>query len=497
MSSIKKKTDISEKERAFVFAGGGSLGAYEAGAYKSIYEILKKRDEAQGIKGKAVFDIIAGTSIGAMNAAVLVSYVVENGTYEGSAQRLADFWEYLCADSMIESNPFFRSWWDYWHFITKDSATGEAARRFYSTKEFATYGVPNVFYPFMPSPDKRFLHPFNTWFQYSNEPLKRSLERFVRFPISTSYEDDQPRLILTAVDVADGIPVAFDSYPKEGGHKYTGYGRFISHDGKDIGFEHVIRYDDGITSDQVMASGSLPINFDYTKIEVESYNYDHSSRKDNVGNSTRGNNGASNIGGTDSLYIKEIRRFWDGGLMTNTPLMQLVLLHRYFWYRVKGIKDNVPRLVICVINLHPTAQPEVPGDYDGALNRKSDISFSDRSHQEEATLMLISDYVGLIRSLINLAKEGGIKEERINNLLDQPTRLRGWLYQPKNIRETIEGRFEIDEVIRIGRRNDPHTISDKIFDFSRGTIKGLLKDGYDDTKIELENRVRAELEKIR
>ncbi|MGA6991707.1 MAG: hypothetical protein WBX81_14920 [Nitrososphaeraceae archaeon] len=106
----------------------------------------------------------------------------------------------------------------------------------------------------------------------------------MRFPISTNYEDDQPRLILTAVDVAEGIPVTFDSYPKEDGHSYTGYGRFISHDGKDIGFEHVIRYDDGITADQVMASGSLPINFDYTKIEVESYNYNHYSRKDNGGN---------------------------------------------------------------------------------------------------------------------------------------------------------------------------------------------------------------------
>ena len=77
---------IPEKQRAFVFAGGGSLGAYEAGAYKSIYEFIKKRDEAQGIRDKAVFDIIAGTSIGAMNAAVLVSYVVENGTNEGSAE---------------------------------------------------------------------------------------------------------------------------------------------------------------------------------------------------------------------------------------------------------------------------------------------------------------------------------------------------------------------------------------------------------------------------
>ena len=183
--------------------------------------------------------------------------------------------------------------------------------------------------------------------------------------------------------------------------------------------------------------------------------------------------------------------------MAKTPLMPFVLLHRKFWYRVKGIKDNVPRLVIGIVNLHPTAQPEIPGDYDGALNRKSDISFSDRSRQEESILMLISDYVRLIRSLINLAQEGGIKEERINDLLDQPTRLRGLLYQPKKIRETIEGRFEIDEVIRIERRNDPHTISDKIFDFSRGTIKSLLQNGYDDAKSELENRLRAELQKVR
>jgi len=82
--------------------------------------------------------------------------------------------------------------------------------------------------------------------------------------------------------------------------------------------------------------------------------------------------------------------------------------------------------------------------------------------------------------------------------LDQPTRIRGLLlYQPKKIRESIEGRFEIDEVIRIERRNDAHTISDKISDFSRGMIKSLFEDGYLDAKIELENRFRAELEKIR
>ena len=45
----------------------------------------------------------------------------------------------------------------------------------------------------------------------------------------------------------------------------------------------------------------------------------------------------------------------------------------------------------------------------------------------------------------------------------------------------IEGRFDIDHIIRIERKNDEHTISDKTFDFSSGTITQLLKDGYADT----------------
>ena len=80
-------------------------------------------------------------------------------------------------------------------------------------------------------------------------------------------------MLLGAVDVVDGIPVTFDSYPKEDGSRKTGYERFISHnnDVKETRFEHVIRYDKGITSHHVIASGSYPVNFDFAKIEVESY----------------------------------------------------------------------------------------------------------------------------------------------------------------------------------------------------------------------------------
>ena len=268
MSNNKNYT-IPTKERALVLQGGGSLGAYEAGAYKGIYEFLSKWDKDHGKENKTTFDIIAGTSIGAINSAVLVSYVIENQTYEGSAERLIDFWHYLSKESKVDKNPFFEMWWDYLHKINKNTATAEAARRYYSAKEFAYYGVPNAFVPNSPTYDKKFFDPDNVWYRYSNEPLKKSLERFVKFPIATTEEADQPRLLLVAVDVAEGIPVTFDSHAAEDGSRKSEYGQFLKKDEKNPLFKYTIRYNEGITADHVIASGSFPVNFEYRKILVE------------------------------------------------------------------------------------------------------------------------------------------------------------------------------------------------------------------------------------
>ncbi|MGA7368092.1 MAG: patatin-like phospholipase family protein [Nitrososphaeraceae archaeon] len=471
--------DIPEKERAIVLQGGGSLGAYEAGAYRALYESLSEKDTKEGRKGRSTFDIVAGTSIGAINAAVLVSYVVENHTYEGSAERLIDFWNYLSKESMVDTNPFFKPWWDYWHAINREIATGEAARRYFSAKEFAIFGVPNVFYPHRPTHDSRFYDSDNTWYRYSNEPLKRSLERFAKFPIATDTEDNQPRLLLVAVDVADGIPVTFDSYPKDDGRRKTEYGRFLSHKDKEIGFEHVVHYDKGITSDQVMASGSFPVNFDFTKIEVESYSSKPTSSDAKTPNTVNA-----------SGYRKCMRYFWDGGLMTNTPLMQLVIMHRQYWLKVRGLKDNVPRLGICVINLHPKKQTGIPSDRDGVINRNNDITFSDRTDQEQATLLLISDYVDLIRELLNAAEEKGVDKNFIANLLNRKTTFHGQFMKPRRFQDILEGRWQIDEIIRVNRENDADTISNKIFDFSSETINLLLERGYDDALDGLEEYMR-------
>ncbi|HEX5979313.1 MAG TPA: patatin-like phospholipase family protein [Nitrososphaeraceae archaeon] len=481
-------TSVPASERALVLQGGGSLGAYEAGAYKALHEWLSKKDKEEGKETSITFDNIAGTSIGAMNAAVLTSYVVENGTYEGSADRLIDFWKYLSKESIADTNPWFKPWWDYLHSIDKAIATGEAARRYYSAKEFVVAGVPHAFSPPIPTRDNRFFDPiWNTWYRFSNEPLRKSLERFAKFPIATAFEENQPRLLLVAVDVAKGAPVTFDSYAKEDGSRKTEYGRYIKkEDGKEIGFEHVIRYDDGITIDQVMASGCFPVNFDYTLLEVESY-YHHDSVSDNHNYSfphgSRISTGISSPPHHDfsKHYRKEIRHFWDGGMLYNTPLTQLVLLHRNYWYRIKALKEKVPTLNICVINVHPTTQTQIPTDHDGVIDRKNDITFSDRSHKDEEVLLLVSDYIELVRELIILAKEAGVKDKDISSLLNQRTKYHGMNLRPRLYKEIVEGRFDINKIIRIERENDENTISDKTFDFSSGTIMQLIKDGFEDT----------------
>jgi len=60
-------------QRALVFQGGGSRGAYEAGVFHVLYHWIKK-DLSED---ENIFDIIAGTSIDAINASIIVNYFLE------------------------------------------------------------------------------------------------------------------------------------------------------------------------------------------------------------------------------------------------------------------------------------------------------------------------------------------------------------------------------------------------------------------------------------
>jgi hypothetical protein len=69
-------------QRALVFQGGGSLGAYEAGVFHVLYHWIKK-DLSED---ENIFDIIAGTSIGAINASIIVNHFLENKSSDTSSK---------------------------------------------------------------------------------------------------------------------------------------------------------------------------------------------------------------------------------------------------------------------------------------------------------------------------------------------------------------------------------------------------------------------------
>ena len=123
---------ISIINRALIFQGGGSLGAYEAGAYKAMNEDFSAIARTEGRGNEPLFHIVSGTSIGAINAALLVSYVKENKTWEGSGERLIEFWEYLSTESLVENIPYFMHYWDSFFLKEKTKAislaTGKKGR---------------------------------------------------------------------------------------------------------------------------------------------------------------------------------------------------------------------------------------------------------------------------------------------------------------------------------------------------------------------------------
>ena len=180
---------------------------------------------------------------------------------------------------------------------------------------------------------------------------------------------------------------------------------------------------------------------------------------------------------------KGLRYFWDGGLLANTPLRQTVIAHREYWYRVKKLEENIPRLRYGIINIHPAKQDYLPSDYDAVVDRKNDIIFHDRTEFDENVAVLLSDYIRLAKSLIKLAEEKGVSKEAVQEILKEETNSvylatgKHWRFE-----ELLKANVDVDFVVRLERKNDIHTISNKTFDFSKTTIRQLIQDGYDESK---------------
>jgi NTE family protein len=470
MSSSYKYT-IPKVQRALVLQGGGALGAYQAGVFKSLYEKMKRNQNNDGNDHHHLFDIIAGTSMGAINGAILVSYFLENKKWEGSAERLESFWKYLSTPTP-EISEALKQWKaEYEKGNNPSLASKEAARRYYSVKEFLKSGVEKVFKPiYPPIVDKRFCDSQNPWLVYDNQPLRKSIEEFAKFPIATSFEKGEPRLLVISVDAAEGTTVTFDSYENEQGRRETEYGDSL------LGKSLIIKYNEGIGIKHLMASSTLPEVYAYEEIEG--------------------------------------RKFWDGGLLSNTPIRELLEAHKKFWEKRIGsqnlensfkkmrsklvVEDDsneykksqeqiqrIPDLELYIVNVFDPKENDtniggdiVPQDFDGVTDRHMDIKFSDG--YDAKTDVLLTDYVNLIERLISLGDNDETIKEKINKILDEYTLRQFNTQEYKKYIDTLKNTFKIVKVVQIQRKDDSDSISGKIADFTSETISKLIQQGYED-----------------
>jgi predicted acylesterase/phospholipase RssA len=474
-------------QRALVFQGGGALGAYEAGTYKQIY---RKASQEENTNDRRLFDIIAGTSIGAINSTVLVGHYLKNkNSWVGSAEKLLEFWEGLMcptiADDLFGKNSFVRNWWDYLHTINCSIADAESAKKFWSIFEFAfsPRGVPNM-YESVPQWGSKFLNPFTDflpWWRYDYRQLRSYLSKFVDFPIKTSLEKGQPRLLLTSVDIQDyTTPVVFDSYeklhdapigrnrrlsmPKEGRKDSGSSSRWYSEYGNSEN-RHVVFYD-GIGPDQVLASALGKYALDHPHIE--------------------------------DMTTGTMRQLWDGGYLSNTPLRELLTAHKNYWTEYlrknRGERSNnnelitqTPELEVYIVNLHPLAPKDIPQDKDLIDDRESDIMFHDRTTYDEQVAYAFTDFVNMTCELADLARSKDLSKN-VDEILEKKAKTIARIeeYKLTTNRDLLFGKPRISKVWRIDRLESADATFGKITDFTPSNIRKLIQSGEIDARISID-----------
>ena len=132
---MSKHNKTTRSQRALVLQGGGTLGAYEAGVLKVLCKKLTEQDNENGEEGRLLFDIVAGTSIGAMNGAILVRQFLETQNWQKAAEKLERFWTNQLSVKSLEISELSKPWYDQWIKRIPTAASEEAARRYYSVKK--------------------------------------------------------------------------------------------------------------------------------------------------------------------------------------------------------------------------------------------------------------------------------------------------------------------------------------------------------------------------
>ena len=331
--SHSRHKESREVENVLVLQGGGSLGAFACGVFKA----LVKRDVR--------IDIVAGTSIGAVNAAIIVG-----SKNDHPEKDLEDFWMEIAESSpTIIPDTFFLDYDNKAKRYTYKKISAASANA-------AIFGVPKMFTPvwsrWLPwshdeddnnkiydrnKRDRRehyydFLNPRNWTYFYDHSPLAKTLDRYIdykRLNLAATKEKlpEVLRLIITAVDVMTARPLIFDNAKME------------------------------IKAKHILASSGYPI-YGFPWIEVE-----------------------------DNVYA------WDGSLLSNTPVREVI-------YASPRNDKN-----IFIVENYPRKIQKLPSNMAEVESRAKDIVFSDKNMDNIKMSRLITRHIQLIENLYDIVQK--------------------------------------------------------------------------------------------
>jgi NTE family protein len=372
-------------ENVLVLQGGGSLGAFACGVFKALFK--------KNIK----FDIIAGTSIGAINGAIIAGSKNDNPVKD-----LENFWIEL-AESSYNIIP------DIIAFDYDDKTKQTKSKTIPSASlNAAIFGVPKMFIPrwFQINTNNindrdSYIHqlPWNWTYIYDNSPLSKTLERYIDFqklspPLPERRYDkfpsnfsDNTRLIVTAVNVLNAEPLIFDSFRKQ------------------IQLKHLL------------ASIGYP-NYGFSWVEVE-----------------------------EGVYG------WDGSLLSNTPIREVIL-------QSPSNDKN-----IFIIENYSKKIDELPSDMTEVQARIKDILYGDKTKSFRQISKLLTRQLDFIENMypeLDFSKMDSEKAEHIKKEYELLINKYGAkiLSTTKISRGTIESPYPLQNA-----------------DFSVNTVKALINDG--------------------
>jgi len=380
-------------EHVLILQGGGSLGAFGCGVFKALANSNMK------------IDIIAGTSIGGLNASIIAGSKGE----DPPEKALEQYWLELGESSIANLNsPFMEelarnpiptltplpspatATTD--HSAMTHISQVKSVMSFYTS---AIYGDNKIFVPrWRPEfafTDPQYFRPDKWTYLYDHSPLVKTAEKYIDYDKLQPNGKPNSRLIITAVNVKTAEPLIFDSAKQQ------------------------------ITSKHILAATGYPsYYFSWAKVE-------------------------------EGVYA------WDGSLLSNTPLREVI--------DASPVRDKR----VFLVENYPKTCDTLPDNLLEVQHRARDIMFSDKTLHNVQMSKTITYYLRLINDLYNMLEDHFDSEKKQE--IEKFEKIRA---RYKKVSEKHGA--EIKRVHYI-TRSEPFPSLYENADFSVNTIKASIKDG--------------------